>query len=92
MDILIIESKTFSKQIAKADKYVQARYMTWFRSIKVIGLDAVQRQIPWRDHELIGDRKGQRSVKLGGKWRVIYTVTDNEIEIIEVKELIPHDY
>jgi len=92
MSIIIIESKTFSKQIEKTEKHVQARYFTWLESIKSNGLNVVQMQMTWRDHELHGARKGQRSIKLGGKWRIIYTVTKTEIEIIEIKELTPHDY
>lgn len=86
------ESKTFAKQISKAEGHVKVKYFTWYESVKSRGLLSVQKEIVWKDHELKGDRKGQRSIKLGGKWRAIYIILNDEIEIIEMQELTPHDY
>lgn len=86
------ESKTFSKQIKKADNIVKLKYFTWMESVTSKGIEAIQKEQIWRDHELIGDRKGQRAIKLGGKWRGIYTIVNGKIKIIEMQELTPHDY
>jgi mRNA-degrading endonuclease YafQ of YafQ-DinJ toxin-antitoxin module len=78
------ESKTFSKQIKKADNIVKLKYFTWMESVNSKGIEVIQKERIWRDHELISDRKGQRAIKLGGKWRGIYIIINGKIEIIEM--------
>ena len=89
---VVFESKLFSKQIAKADSLVKTKYFTWLESVKSDGLNTVQSQKKWRDHALTGNRFGQRSITLGGKWRAIYQIKNDEIKFIEMQELTPHDY
>lgn len=89
---VIFENKLFRKQIAKAAPIVKAKYFAWLESVRSSGLDKIQDQKQWRDHALVGNRLGQRSITLGGKWRAIYVIKNDEITFIEMQELTPHDY
>lgn len=52
------------------------------------------RKIPgYHDEPLHGDRRGQRSVRLGRQWRAVYTESESaELIIVMVEEVTPHAY
>jgi len=48
----------------------------------------------FHNEPLVGDRKGQPSIRLNKQWLAIYVIKDDKIEIefIEVQEVTPHEY
>jgi proteic killer suppression protein len=46
----------------------------------------------YHDEPLLGDRKGQRSIRLNKQWRAIYRILAQKIEFILIEEVTPHDY
>jgi len=57
------------------------------------GLAETRKRPGWHDEPLIGDRKGQRSIRLNKQWRAIYLIkNDGIIEFVEIIEVTPHDY
>ena len=82
-----------SKALKKAPYFICSKVQIWADMVEKEGLPAVQKIQGLKDHKLKGDRKGQRSVYLNRKWRLIYTVSkEGQVNIITVKEVIPHDY
>jgi proteic killer suppression protein len=62
-------------------------------AVNKAGLEETRKRPGWHDEPLVGDRKGQRSIRLNKQWRAIYTIKCNgQIEFIEVKEGTPHEY
>lgn len=65
----------------------------WVEQVEKFGIYAVQKVQRWKDHSLVGLRKGQRAVRLSYLWRAIYRVDKNgAINVVHVEEVTPHDY
>lgn len=72
---------------------VRIKFQQWVEFVGDKGLFEAQKFPGFRDHSLKGDRKGQRSVYLSKKWRLIYTTSSKgEINLITIEEVMPHDY
>ncbi len=81
------------KSLKKTPRVICHKVQIWADMIEKEGLPAVQATRGFRDHSLKGRHKGQRSVYLNKKWRLIYTMSkEHKLMIITVKEVIPHDY
>ena len=81
------------KVLKKAPYFICNKVQIWADMVEKEGLPAVQKVRGFKDHALKGDRKGQRSVYLNRKWRLIYTVSkEGQINIITIKEVMSHDY
>lgn len=89
-DLSPIESLIRSQK--KLPKQVKLRFSAWMDFVAFNGIFEAQKAKRFRDHALSGSRKGQRSVYLDKKWRVIYTLHGKKILIIRVEEITPHDY
>lgn len=73
--------------------YLQQKFRAWLIAINKSGIEEVRKQKGWHDEPLYGKRKGERSIRLNKKWRVIYVVKQNgSIKCIEVTEVMPHEY
>ena len=86
------ETKTFAKQIQKAASELKNKYILWRKTVLNEGQQTARAEKNWRDHPLTANRVGERAIKVGGKWRIIYKILEDEIVFIEVQELTPHDY
>ena len=53
-------------------------------------LDDLKSYPSLRYHPLKGDRKGQHAVKLTDRYRLIFTVQREEMEIIQIEEVSKH--
>jgi len=82
-------------------KDVVRRLRAWIEAVGLLGLREVRCRPGYHDEPLRGVRKGQRSIRLGRKWRAIYTErfvnkSDGQkmirMELITVEEVTPHDY
>lgn len=82
------------KELDKAPSQVQIKYIAWVKLVEKTGLMETRKIKGFHDEPLVGDRKGQRSIRLNKQWRAIYVIKNEQIEIqfIEVLEVTPHDY
>ena len=66
---------------------------SWAEQVEKLGLPEVRKVKRYRDHQLKGQRHGERSISLSYQWRAIYTESRNgELTIIRIEEVTPHDY
>ncbi len=81
------------KSLKKAPFFICNKTQIWADMVEKEGLPVVQKLRSFKDHALKGNRKGQRAVYLNRKWRLIYTIDKkNNVTIITIREVIPHDY
>jgi proteic killer suppression protein len=55
------------------------------------GLSEVRKHKGFHDESLVGDRKGQRSIRLNKAYRAIYKEVDGTVEILML-EVNKHEY
>lgn len=87
----ILEKRQVQKAISKAPREVLVRYEAWKRIVEMNGPEGLREIKGFHDEALKGEWKGFRSSRLGIKWRVIYLVKREELEVY-VFEVNPHDY
>jgi len=86
-------TKQALKDLKKTPVYIQEKFRAWLVAVNKAGLEETRKRPGWHDEPLIGDRKGQRSIRLNKQWRAIYVIkSNNQIEFIELKEVTPHEY
>jgi mRNA-degrading endonuclease YafQ of YafQ-DinJ toxin-antitoxin module len=87
----IFEKKTAIKALNNAPDEVLLRYEAWKRVVEVEGPSGLRKIKGFHDESLKGDWLGYRSSRLGIKWRVIYRVLSEALEVY-VFEVTPHKY
>lgn len=86
-------TKNALKDLKKTPKYLQEKFRAWVVAVNHVGLEETRKRPGWHDEPLLGDRKGQRSIRLNKQWRAIYIIKeDGAIEFVEVTEVMPHEY
>lgn len=86
-------TKLALKQLKRTPQYIQEKFRAWLVAVNKTGLEEVRKQPGWHDKPLLGERKGQRSIRLNRQWRAIYILNeDRKIEFIEIIEVTPHEY
>ncbi|HHF7347384.1 TPA: type II toxin-antitoxin system mRNA interferase toxin, RelE/StbE family [Legionella feeleii] len=81
------------KDLKRTPLYIQEKFRAWLVAVNKVGLEETRKRPGWHDEPLVGDRKGQCSIRLNKQWRAIYIIKSNkQIEFIEVKEVTPHEY
>lgn len=81
------------KSLIKLPFHIRIKLLEWARSIERDGLRNVRMMKGFHDEPLLGDRKGQRSVRLSKAYRAIYKEEkNNDINLIIVLEVNKHDY
>lgn len=88
MEWRIVESRLLAKQLRRAPREIQQKYIVWRDLVKFQG---PQLKGGFRVHSLQGVRKGQKVAKLSRQWRVIFKVLEGEL-VVEALELTPHKY
>jgi addiction module RelE/StbE family toxin len=87
----VFESRAAKKALDKAPKDVQAKWTVWLTIVRHGGPDGL-RSIPgFHDEALSGEWRGYRSSRLSLRYRVIYVVRREEIEV-QVISVTSHDY
>lgn len=90
---LVTVDKKAAKNLLKAPIQVQQKFVLWQIKLEADGLRATRKVSGFHDEPLKGNRTGQRSIRLNTLWRAIYTEHLNgSLELVEVKEVTPHDY
>ena len=89
----IVDFSDVEKQLKKTPKDIIKRLQRWAMYIETIGLIETRKIQGFHDKPLKGEWKGFRSVRLGHKWRLIYTYNKSHvISIVNVKEVMAHEY
>lgn len=88
-----VDFSKVEKQLHKVPQEIVFRLMRWVRTIEEFGLYEARKVKGYHDEPLKGLRRWQRSVRLGIKWRAIYTLSKTgEFNIVKVEEVTAHDY
>jgi len=87
----ILEHRRLSRKYAKMPIEVLKRYEKWKDIVSLSGPLGLREIKGFHDEALSGERKGQRSSRLGLQFRVIYQVKGQEI-MAEVIDVTAHDY
>ena len=87
----VLESRRCKKQLARAPKDVLNHYEAWKEVATGSGPSSIRKIPGYRDHALKGDWKGARSSYLTKKWRVIYVVKRDVLQVL-VLEVNAHEY
>ena len=86
-------TKQALKDLKKAPQHLQEKFSAWVVAVDKAGLEETRKRAGWHDEPLLGDRKGQLSIRLNRQWRAIYLIKKNgQLEFIEVTEVMPHEY
>ena len=90
-------SRNAWKQLERAPKHVQAKFLGWTDDVSNRGLEEVRKVAGYNDHPLKGELQGKRAIRLSLKWRAVYEVrSDGQgnqiVEFVEVQEVHPHAY
>jgi mRNA-degrading endonuclease YafQ of YafQ-DinJ toxin-antitoxin module len=88
MEWKVVESRAVTRQVRRAPREIQAKYVVWRNRVQFSGPYLTG---GFRVHSMLGNRKGQMSARLNRQWRVIFKVFEGEL-IIEALELTPHKY
>jgi len=88
-----VDLSKVEKKLKKVPQEIIFRLMRWIRTIEEFGLSEARKIQGYHDEDLKGIRQGQRSVRLGIKWRAIYKLSKSgELNLIKIEEVTPHDY
>ncbi len=86
-------TKKALKELKRTPVHIQQKFTFWVNAVNKIGLEETRKSSGWHDEPLVGDRKGQRSIRLNKQWRAIYILKESgQVEFIEVREVTPHEY
>jgi proteic killer suppression protein len=65
-------TKSALKDLKRIPIYLQEKFRAWVMAVSKAGLEETRKRPGWHDEPLLGNRKGQRSVRLNKQWRAIY--------------------
>ncbi len=87
----VYEKRTLQKDLKKVPQDVLIRYEAWKRIVELSGPQGLKLISGFNDEALKGQRKGFRSSRLNIKWRLIYKVEKEVLEVY-ILEITPHKY
>jgi len=87
-----VDIRAAEKDLMRTPKPLVVKFQKWVNDIEKYGLEEVRKVRGWNDHTLKGDRAGQRAIYLNKKWRAVYVIVGDEIKIVKVTEVHPHEY
>lgn len=87
----IYEHKTLVRRIPKIPQEVLKRYEKWKDIVSISGPGGLRLIKGFHDEALKGDRKGDRSSRLGFKYRVIYKIDNDQLYVMALN-INAHDY
>lgn len=89
----VVASKKFEKQLRRIPERIQKAVLAWIGDVEDSGIRAVRMRKGYHDEPLKGKRKGQRSVRLGRAYRLIYEEDSRgKIHLIVILEVTKHEY
>lgn len=87
----IYEPRRMSRTLSKLPQEVLKRYEKWKDIVRISGPQGLRAIKGFHDEALKGERRGQRSSRLGQQYRVIYEISAKEV-LVYVLDLTAHDY
>lgn len=87
----IYEHRRLDRKISALPVEVLKRYEKWKDIVVVSGPEGLRKIKGFYDESLHGEWKGHRSSRLGLKYRVIYKVERDALNVLVI-DLTPHDY
>ena len=87
----VLEHRRARRNLARLPLEVRKRYEKWKDIVTLSGVPGLRLIKGFHDEALGGERRGQRSSRLGDKYRVIYEVDGAEVSIL-VFDITAHDY
>jgi proteic killer suppression protein len=87
----VLEHRRVVRRIPKIPDDILKRYEKWKDIVAVSGPQGLLLIKGLRDEALRGEWKGHRASRLGGLYRVIYTVEKRNV-VVKVIDLTAHDY
>jgi len=87
----VLEHRRLSRKLGKLPNEMLKRYEKWKDIVQLSGPQGLREIKGFHDEALSGERRGQRSSRLGIQYRVIYRVKGQEV-VVEVIDLTAHDY
>ena len=87
----IFEHRDVIKAVSKLPPWIVKEYEKWKELIRHHGPNILHKYPGYHDESLKGERKGQRSSRLSQKYRVIYSLNQEEV-LIWIFELSAHRY
>jgi proteic killer suppression protein len=94
MALKIEFTKSAEKEFHKAPKVIKDKVLRWLDSLIEVGWanTCLEGGKGLHDEPLLGNREGQRSIRLNKSWRLIYVLDKGELVIITVIRISKHDY
>jgi proteic killer suppression protein len=87
----VLEHRRVVRRIPKTPVEILKRYEKWKDIVAVSGPAGLLQLKGFRDEALRGEWKGHRSSRVGGQYRVIYLVEEQNV-VVKVIDLTAHDY
>ena len=87
----VLEHRRVVRRIPKIPVDILKRYEKWKDIVAISGPQGLRCIKGFRDESLRGEWKGHRSSRLGGQYRVIYLVEEQNV-VVKVIDLMAHDY
>jgi toxin HigB-1 len=81
------------KDLKRLPDHILRKLQKWAEQVEMLGLREIKKVPGYHDEPLIGDRKGQRSIRLSRSYRAIYIEEkDGTIELVIIIEVNKHKY
>lgn len=84
-------TKRFEKELKVVPVFIQKKVFAWIWAVQYLGLRDASRANGLHDEPLLGQRWGQRSIRLNRSYRLVYRIIDEQVHI-EILEVHKHDY
>jgi proteic killer suppression protein len=85
-------SRAAKKDLRSVPAYIVDKFTMWVTSVEEDGL-GVRKKPGYHDEPLLGERRGQRSIRLTVAYRAIYVIlSDGSVEFVSVEEVNKHGY
>lgn len=79
----VVFTKDSLKSYLKIPANLRNKIDTWIDLVETRGINKARESPGYKDHRLVGDRVGQRSIRLNRTWRLVY-VEKEDIIIVEI--------
>jgi mRNA-degrading endonuclease RelE of RelBE toxin-antitoxin system len=87
----ILEHRRVDKQCSGLPQEILKRYEKWKDIASISGPPGLRQIAGFHDEALSGEWKGHRSSRLGGQFRLIYSVLADDLTFL-VMSITAHDY
>jgi len=87
----IYEHRKIAKLLKSLPIDILKRYEKWKDIVVISGPKGLRLIKGFHDESLKGELNGNRSSRLGKKYRIIYKVVESNV-LVQVVDLTPHDY